>query len=70
MGINYRNNSYGITLDNLFVTIAREFGFRRTGGNIINELMPVSLTMLDNGEVTEVNGNVQVADQLTLVRRT
>lgn len=59
------SNSYGITQDNLFITTAREFGFKRTGENIINTLMPVYLTMLDNGEVTEVDGKVQVTDSLT-----
>ena len=56
------SNSYGITPDNLFITTAREFGFKRTGENIINALLSVYLTMLDNGEITEVDGKVRITD--------
>ena len=53
-------HSFGITPDDLFVVTAREFGFKRTGENITNSLRKVYQQMLKNGEVTEVDGKVQV----------
>ena len=53
-------HSFGITTDDLFIVTAREFGFRRTGENIIYSLRNVYQQMLKNGEVTEVDGKVQV----------
>lgn len=53
-------HSFGITPDDLFIVTAREFGFKRTGENIIYSLRKVYQQMLKNGEVTEVDGKVQV----------
>lgn len=53
-------HSFGITPDALFIVTAREFGFKRTGENIIYSLRRVYRQMLENGEVTEVDGKVSV----------
>ncbi|MBO7234468.1 MAG: hypothetical protein J6V13_05740, partial [Paludibacteraceae bacterium] len=53
-------HSFGITLDDLFIVTTREFGFKRTGENIIYSLRKVYQQMLKNGEVSEVDGKVQV----------
>ena len=53
-------HSFGITPDDLFIVTAREFGFKRTGENIIYSLRKVYQQMLKNGEVTEVDGKVNV----------
>lgn len=53
-------HSFGITPDDLFIVTAREFGFKRTGENIIYSLRKVYQQMLKNGEVTEVDGKVQI----------
>ncbi len=52
--------SFGITPDDLFIVTAREFGFKRTGENIIYSLRKVYQQMLKKGEVTEVDGKVHV----------
>lgn len=54
-------NSYGITPEDLFIVSAREFGFKRTGENIITSLQGVYKAMLKNGEITEVDSKVQIA---------
>ena len=53
-------HSFGITPDDLFIVTAREFGFKRTGENIIYSLRKVYQQMLKNEEVTEVDGKVQI----------
>lgn len=53
-------HSFGITPDDLFIVTAREFGFKRTGENIISSLRKVYQQMLRNGDVGEVDGKVQV----------
>lgn len=53
-------HSFGITPDDLFIVTAREFGFKRTGENIIYSLHKVYQQMLKIGEVTEVDGKVQI----------
>ena len=53
-------HSFGITPDDLFIVTAREFGFKRTGENIIYSLRKVYQQMLKNNEVTEVDAKVQV----------
>lgn len=53
-------HSFGIKPDDLFIVTAREFGFKRTGENIINSLLRVYQQMLKKGEVTEVDGKVQI----------
>lgn len=53
-------HSFGITPDDLFIVTAREFGFKRTGENIINSLDRVYRQMLDNKEVSEIDGKVQI----------
>ena len=53
-------HSFGITPDDLFIVTAREFGFKRTGENIIHSLRKVYQQILKNGEVTEVDGKVQI----------
>lgn len=53
-------HSFGITPDDLFIVTAREFGFKRTGENIIYSLRKVYQQMLKNNEVTEVDGKVQI----------
>ena len=52
--------SFGITPEDLFIVTAREFGFKRTGENIINSLSNVYKQMLNKKEVTEIDGKVQV----------
>ncbi len=54
-------NSYGITPDDLFIVVAREFGFKRTGENITTSLQSVYKTMLKTNELTETDGKVQIA---------
>lgn len=51
-------HSFGIIPNDLFVVAAREFGFKRTGENIVCALSKVYRQMLDNGEVIEVGGKV------------
>ena len=53
-------HSFGIAPDDLFIVTAREFGFKRTGENIIYSLRKVYQQMLKNGGVTEVDGKVNV----------
>lgn len=53
-------NSFGITPDDLFIVTARELGFKRTGENIISSLRKVYQQMLESGEVTEVDGKVNI----------
>jgi len=53
-------HSFGITPDDLFIVTAREFGFKRTGENIIYSLRKVYEQMQKHGEVTEVDGKVQI----------
>ena len=56
-------HSFGITPDDLFIVTAREFGFKRTGENIIYSLRKVYQYMLKNNEVIEVDGKVSVEHQ-------
>lgn len=51
---------FGITPEDLFIATAREFGFKRTGENIISSLRNVYEQMLKNNEVTEIDGKVCV----------
>ena len=53
-------HSFGITPDDLFIVTAREFGFKRTGENIIYSLRKVYQQMLKDGEVTEIDGKVHM----------
>ena len=53
-------HSFGITPEDLFIVTAREFGFKRTGENIISSLRNVYEQMLKNNEVTEIDGKVCV----------
>ena len=53
-------HSFGITPNDLFIVTAREFGFKRTGENIIYSLRKVYQQMLNNNEVTETDGKVQI----------
>lgn len=53
-------HSFGITPENLFIVTAREYGFKRTGENIIHSLRNVYEEMLQNNEITEVDGKVCV----------
>ncbi len=53
-------HSFGITPDDLFVVTAREFGFKRTGENIINSLRNVYKQMLYSNEIIEIDGKVCV----------
>ena len=53
-------HSFGITPDDLFIVTAREFGFKRTGENIIYSLRKVYEQMQTHGEVTEVDRKVQI----------
>lgn len=52
-------HSFGITPEDLFIVTAREFGFRRTGDNIISSLRKVYQKMLIDGSVIEIDGKVQ-----------
>ena len=53
-------HSFGIIPDDLFIVTAREFGFKRTGENIINSLRNVYKQMLNNDEIVEIDGKVCV----------
>lgn len=53
-------HSFGITPEDLFIVTAREFGFKRTGDNIIYSLRNVYKQMIKSNEVTEVDGKVCV----------
>lgn len=53
-------NSFGITPEDLFIVTARELGFKRTGENIISSLRKVYQQMLESGEVSEVDGKVNM----------
>lgn len=53
-------HSFGITPDDLFIVTAREFGFKRTGENIIRSLRKVYQQMIDNKEINEVDGKVRI----------
>lgn len=55
--------SYGITPEYLFVATAREFGFKRTGENIVCALRSAYEKMLISGRVKEVDGKVNVSPQ-------
>ncbi|MEG1724856.1 MAG: DUF4011 domain-containing protein [Anaerovoracaceae bacterium] len=52
--------SYGITPDDLFVATAREFGYKRTGENIVSALRSAYEKMLNCGRVKEVDGKVNI----------
>lgn len=52
--------SYGITPEDLFVAAAREFGFKRTGENIVSALRSVYDKMLNAGMLKEVDGKVNI----------
>lgn len=54
-------HSFGITPDDLFIVTAREFGFKRTGENIIYSLKKVYKQMLKNNEATEIDGKVHIS---------
>ena len=54
-------HSFGITPDDLFIVTAREFGFKRTGENIIYSLRKVYKQLLKNNEATEVDGKVHIS---------
>lgn len=56
-------HSFGITPEDLFIVTAREFGFKRTGENIIYSLRKVYQYMLENNEVIEVDGKICVEHQ-------
>ena len=53
-------HSFGITPEDLFIATAREFGFKRTGENIIYSLRKVYQQMIENGEVVEIDSKVNV----------
>lgn len=53
-------HSFGIMPDDLFIVTAREFGFKRTGENIICSLHKVYQQMLKRKEIVEVEGKVQI----------
>ncbi len=55
-------SSFGITPEGLFVVTAREFGYKRTGDNIIYSLRTVYKDMLHKKEVIEIDGKVNVVD--------
>lgn len=52
--------SFGITPEDLFIVTAREFGFRRTGENIISALSQVYEKMLGSNEVSEIDGKISI----------
>jgi Superfamily I DNA and RNA helicases and helicase subunits len=52
--------SYGIIPEDLFISTAREFGFRRTGDNIVSTLRNVYDDMLNKGKIKELDGKVCV----------
>lgn len=52
--------SFGITPDDLYVTTAREFGFKRTGENIVSSLRQVYDKILNIGRLKEVDGKVNI----------
>lgn len=53
--------SYGIAPEDLFVATAREFGFKRTGENIVSALRFAYEKMLNSGEVKEIDGKVNIS---------
>ncbi|CDE65483.1 uncharacterized protein BN646_00306 [Parabacteroides sp. CAG:409] len=53
-------HSFGITPNDLFIVTAREFGFKRTGENIINSLQCVYKQMIENNQFIEVDGKVKI----------
>lgn len=50
--------SFGITPNDLFIVTAREFGYKRTGENIISTLHRVYQTALTSKKLKEVDGKV------------
>lgn len=52
------NNSFGLMPDDLMSVTAREFGFKRTGGNIAVALQRVYKDLLKTGKIKEVDGKV------------
>ena len=52
--------SFGITPDDLFIVTAREFGYKRTGGNIISTLRRVYQNALVSKKLKEINGKVSI----------
>ena len=55
-------HSFGITPENLFITTAREFGFKRTGENIITTLKKVYALMINNHQAEEIDGKVHIIE--------
>lgn len=53
-------NSFGITTDDLFIVTAREFGYKRTGENIISTLRRVYQNALASKKFKEINGKVSI----------
>lgn len=52
--------SYGITLDDLFIATAREFGYKRMGENIVSALRAAYEKILNARKIREVDGKVNV----------
>ena len=53
-------HSFGITPDDLFIVTAREFGYKRTGKDIVNALRSAYDNMLKLNEATEIDGKVHI----------
>ena len=53
-------NSFGITPEDLFIVAAREFGYKRTGKDIVNALRSAYDNMLKLNEATEIDGKVHI----------
>lgn len=54
------NNAYGISQEDLFIAVARIFGFSRTGGNIQVTLNDAFDVMISNNVVTILDGKVAI----------
>lgn len=53
-------NSFGITPEDLFIVTAREFGYKRTGENIMSTLRRIYKAALTSKKLKEIEGKVSI----------
>jgi hypothetical protein len=54
------SHSFGITPEDLFIVVTREFGYKRTSENIVSSLSNVYNKMLEKGDFIELEGKVKL----------
>lgn len=57
------SQSFGITPEDLFIVVTREFGYKRTSENIISSLSNVYNKILEKGDFVEIEGKVKLKEE-------